>query len=237
MNIFWIALREFRCYFRRPIAYIVIASFIVLSGIYTFVLNPFFVVGKATLQPFFDFLPFLFTLFIPAITMRAIAEEKADGMLEIMQTWPVSDLSWVVGKFLGTLALVTLTLLLTASFPIAISAIGDLDWGAVIGGYLGLILMAAAYISLGIFASAATSNQVIAFINGFLLCFCFYIVGRTATFVGEDLRGMVEFLSFERRVVSMSQGVIDLRDVAYLASIVLCATGLTAERLHLRRWR
>ena len=169
--------------------------------------------------------------------MRAIAEEKADGMLEIMQTWPVSDLSWVVGKFLGTLALVTLTLLLTGSFPIAISAIGDLDWGAVIGGYLGLILMAAAYISLGIFASAATSNQVIAFINGFLLCFSFYIIGRTATFVGEDLRGMVEFLSFERRVVSMSQGVIDLRDVAYLASIVLCATGLTAERLHLRRWR
>ena len=97
--------------------------------------------------------------------------------------------------------------------------------------------MAAAYISLGIFASAFTSNQVIAFINGFLLCFCFYVIGRTATFFGEDLRALVEFLSFERRVVSMSQGVIDLRDVAYMTSIVLCALGLTAEKMHLRRWR
>ena len=98
-NIFWIALREFRCYFRRPIAYIVIASFIVLSGIYTFVLNPFFVVGKATLQPFFDFYPSY--SFSCLITMRAIAEEKADGMLEIMQTWPVTTSVGLLASFLA----------------------------------------------------------------------------------------------------------------------------------------
>lgn len=237
MTVFWIASRELGSYFRRPIAYMVISAFLLMTGLYTFVLTPFFVVGKASLVSFFEFSPFLFTLFIPAITMKSIAEERSSGMIEILQTWPVSDMSWVLGKFLGAYLLVSFAIVLTFIFPMCIAPFGAIDWGAVIGGYIGLFLLGAAYTALGLFASAWTSNQIIAFILGFSLCFAFFIVGRSSVFLEGDLRLVAEFLSFEKRISAISRGVLDTRDLIFFMTIVGAALGLSTERLHLRRWR
>ncbi len=215
----------------------VISAFLIMTGLYTFVLTPFFVIGKASLVSFFEFTPFLFTLFIPAITMKSIAEERSTGMLEILQTWPISDIGWVVGKFLGAYCLVSFAVVLTFVFPICIMPFGAIDWGAIIGGYVGLFLLGAAYTSIGIFASAWTSNQIIAFTTGFTLCFGFFIIGRSAVFLEGEFRFLAEFLSFEKRVMAMSRGVLDIRDLVFFATIVGGALGLTAERLHSRRWR
>ena len=237
MTVFWIAMRELGSYFRRPIAYMVVSAFLIMTALYTFVLMPFFVVGKASLVSFFEFTPFLFTLFIPAITMKSIAEERASGMLEILQTWPVSDMSWVLGKFLGAYLLVSFAIILTFVFPMCVAPFGPVDWGAVIGGYIGRFLLGAAYTALGIFASAWTSNQIIGFTVGFTLCFTFFIIGRSAVFLEGDILFLAEFLSFERRISGISRGVLDSRDLVFFMTVVGLALGLSAERLHVRRWR
>ena len=100
MKISRIALRQIKAYFSQPIAYVVIGALLVLCGIYTFVLTPFFVIGEASLRPFFQFCPFILTLVVPAITMGLIAEDRRSGMLELMQSWPIGDFEFVCGKFI-----------------------------------------------------------------------------------------------------------------------------------------
>ena len=237
MNSLTIAVREFSGYFRRPVAYVVVTAFLVLCGTYTFFLHPFFVVGRATLVPFFEFVPFLFTLFIPAITMRAIADERRSGMIEILQTWPVGDGQLILGKYLGAVGLIISALALTVSFPVSIALMGPLDWGAVTGGYLGLILLASTYTALGVLASSLTSNQIVSFILGFLFCFFFFVVGRSAAYLPAELGFWAEFLGFERRITALAGGVLDVRDLVYFGTVIAVALGLSAERLNSRRWR
>jgi ABC-2 type transport system permease protein len=216
---------------------VVVSAFLILCGAYTFVLNPFFVIGNATLVPFFEFAPFLFTLFIPAITMRSVAEERSTGMLEVLQTWPVDDAQWIIGKYLGAFSLILWAIILTIPFPIAVSLIGSLDWGGVIGGYLGLCVLGATYCSLGIVATTFTKNQIVAFILGFLLCFFFFVIGRISPYLGSELASISEFLSFERRISAMARGVLELRDVVFFVSLISLCLGLASEGLHARRWR
>jgi hypothetical protein len=163
-----LARRELAGVFNLPIAYLVVAAFLALAGSYLFVLQPFFETGRATLRPFFEFAPFLFTLFAPALTMRSLAEERRTGTLEVLLSWPVGDGEVAVGKFLGSLGILAIALLLTLPWPLAVSALGDLDWGPVWGGYVGLLLLGGAYLALGLVVSATTHNQIVAFM-GWLL--------------------------------------------------------------------
>lgn len=237
MKALTIARREVSSYFDLPIAYVVLPAFLILSGLYVFVLQPFFLVGRATLRPFFEFAPFIFTLFVPAITMRLFAEERRSGNLEVLLTWPVGDLALVVGKFLGAFALLTLALALTLPFPLAVDAIGDLDWGPVIGGYLGLMLLGGAYLAIGLLVSALTHNQIIAFIGGFVVCFTLYVAGKALPLVPPALAPWLEAISFDRRFAGIARGVVDLRDVAFFVSAIVVGLGLCAEVLTARRWR
>lgn len=232
-----VARRELLGYFNQPVAYVVVSAFLVLSGAYLFVLHPFFVVGRATMRPFFEFAPFLFTLLAPAITMRLIAEERRTGTLELLLSWPLSDWSVVAGKFLGALALLAIALALTVVYPLAIGALGTLDWGPVLGGYVGLLLLGAAYLSVGLLVSAQTSSQIVAFVGGFLACFTFYVLGKALQVAPEWLAPWLEWLSFDARFEHVARGVVDTRDLAYFGSVVLLALGLTAESLAARRWR
>lgn len=232
-----IARREVSGYFDLPIAYVVLPAFLVLCGLYVFVLQPFFLVGRATLRPFFEFAPFIFTLFVPAITMRLLAEERRSGNLEVLLTWPVGDLSLVVGKFLGALALLGAALALTLPFPLAVAAIGDLDWGPVIGGYLGLLLLGGAYLAIGLVVSALTRNQIIAFIGGFALCFALYVAGKALPLVPPALAPWLEAVSFDLRFAGIARGVVDLRDVVFFLSVIGVGLGVCAEILTARRWR
>ena len=236
-TIFALAGREIRSYFSLPIAYVVVPAYLLLASVQLFVLQPFFVVGRATVRPMFDFAPFLFTLFVPAITMRALAEERRSGTLELLLSWPVSDWQVVLGKFLGAWALLGVAVLLTLPAPLSIAALGPLDWGPVIGGYLGLMLLGGAYLALGLLASAGTHNQIVAFILGFVACFAFFVVGRAAAIAPPEIAGFLEAVGFEARFSNIARGVLDSRDVVFFGSVVFGALALTVEVLNARRWR
>lgn len=213
-----IAIKEFKDYFISPIAYIVIALFLIVTGWFFF--STFFIYGRADLRDFFALLPMTFSFFIPAITMRLFAEEKNVGSYETLLTMPVSFTHIAVGKFLAATAFAAAMLIPTLSYPLFIAAIGDLDFGPVIGGYLGAILLAGAYCSMGLFASSLTRNQIIAFIIGCALCFTLAILDRMLFFMPESLIATVQFLGANAHFTNISKGIIDSRDLLYFASVV-----------------
>lgn len=232
-----IARRELGSYFDLPIAYVVVPAFLALSATFLFVLNPFFLNDQASLRPLFEFAPFVFTLFAPAITMRALAEERRSGMIEVLLAWPVSDWSLVFGKFLGAWALLTVAVALTLPAALSIAAIGPLDWGPVVGGYLGLVLLGGAYLAIGLSVSALTENQIAAFIGGFVACFVAYALGQAAAVFPPEVAAVVERLGFQTRFAPIARGVIDSRDVVYFVVVGFVCLGLTAELVGRRRWR
>lgn len=213
-----IAVKEFKDYFISPIAYIVIALFLIVTGWFFF--STFFIYGRADLRDFFNLLPMTFSFFIPAITMRLFAEEKNVGSYETLLTMPVSFTHIALGKFLAATAFAAAMLLPTLSYPIFIATIGDLDPGPVIGGYLGAVLLAGAYCSMGIFASSLTRNQIIAFITGCALCFTLAILDRMLFFIPEALIPAVQYLGANAHFSNISKGIIDSRDLVYFASVV-----------------
>lgn len=213
-----IALKEFKDYFISPIAYIVISLFLIVTGWFFF--STFFIYGRADLRDFFALLPMTFSFFIPAVTMRMFAEEKNVGSYESLLTMPVSFTHISLGKFFAASAFAAAMLLPTLSYPMFISFIGDVDLGPVAGGYLGAILLGGAYCSIGLFASALTRNQIIAFIIGCAICFTLTIIDRMLFFVPERLVPVVEYLGANAHFTNISKGIIDSRDLIYFASVI-----------------
>ncbi|MEE9288699.1 MAG: ABC transporter permease subunit, partial [Bacteroidota bacterium] len=158
--------------------------------------------------------------FAPAITMRLISEEKKIGTLELLITKPVSEFEIVAGKFLAGWVLVLIALVPTLSYYISLSALGDLDIGPVIGGYLGLALVGAVYISIGLFGSSLTENQVVAFIVSFLIIFVFFLLDKILIYMPVGVASVVEFLGIDYHFGNIARGVIDSRDVIYYLSLV-----------------
>ena len=232
-----IAHRDLIGAFDQPIAYVVLSAFLVLNGIYLFALQPFFILGRATVRPFFEFAPFILTLFAPALTMRTFAEERRSGVLDLTLSWPVAEWELVLGKFLGAWSVLFVALALTMVFPLTVSSLGPLDWGPVIGGYVGLVLLGGSYLALGIIISAITASQIVAFISGFMVCFSLYAVGRAATILPPKIAEIAEFIGLEGRFAHVARGILDTRDLTFFAMIIFVCIGLTAEWLATRRWR
>nr|WP_320013589.1 ABC transporter permease subunit [uncultured Desulfobacter sp.] len=213
-----IALKEFKDYFISPIAYIVISLFLIVTGWFFF--STFFIYGRADLRDFFALLPMTFSFFIPAVTMRMFAEEKNVGSYESLLTMPVSFTHIALGKFFAASAFAAAMLLPTLSYPLFISFIGNVDLGPVAGGYIGAVLLGGAYCSIGLFASALTRNQIIAFIIGCAICFTLTIIDRMLFFVPERLVPVVEYLGANAHFTNISKGIIDSRDLIYFASVI-----------------
>ena len=163
-SVVYILKREFKSYFLSPIAYIVISLFLIVTGWFFF--SVFFIAGRADLRDFFSMLPLVLSFAIPAITMRCFAEELRSGSFEILLTLPVTQLEILLGKYVAALGFVVLMLVPTLSYAIFISLLGELDWGPVLGGYIGSVLLAGSYCAVGLLASSLTKNQIIAFIIG-----------------------------------------------------------------------
>jgi len=229
---FSIAKREFRSYFNSPIAYIVISVFLLLAGWFFF--TPLFLIGRSSLRGFFSFAPALFIVFIPAITMRLIAEELKTGTLEWLSSMPLRDFEMVLGKFLASLALIGVALAFTIPYPISVEMIGTLDWGPVIGGYLGLLLLAGALLSVGMFASSLTENQIVAFIIGVTFCFIFYILDKVTFFLPEYLGAIFQYLSVDYHFRNIARGVIDTRDILFYFGMIIVGLFLTVESVRRR---
>jgi len=222
--------KELKGYFISPIAYIVISIFLILTGWFFF--STFFLYGQAEMRGFFSLLPIIFSFIIPAVTMRLFSEEFNTGSYELLLTLPVSSLNIILGKFLAAAAFAAIMLLPTIFYAIFISFLGDLDWGPVIGGYIGAVLMGAAFSAIGLFASSITRNQIIAFIAGMSLCFLLTLVDKILFFLPESALNFFQFLGADFHFKNISKGVIDSRDLLYFISIcfvMLYSTNLVIQ--------
>lgn len=234
-NALTIARKELGTFFNSPIAYIVITFLLLISGYLFF--QQVFKIGEATLRDFFGLTPMILTFIVPAVTMRLLAEEKRSGTFHLLITMPVEDWEVVVGKFLAALVVMLLGVVLTLAYPITLSQFGDLDWGAVTGGYLGLVLLNAAYIAIGVMASSWTSDQVVAFIIAFFITFALYLFGKLIPLMPSSIAPIVEYLSLDAHFTNISKGVIDSRDLVYYLSLTVGCLLLATQSLGSRRWR
>jgi ABC-2 type transport system permease protein len=213
-NIFW---KEFMTYFLSPIAYIVISIFLLITGWFFFMV--FFMYNQADLRDFFGLLPIIFSFVVPAITMRLFSEEFNIGSYEILLTLPVTSRDVILGKFLASVAFISAMLVPTLAYPITISFIGQLDWGPVAGGYIGAVLLGAAFSAIGLFASSLTRNQIIAFIIGLAICFALTLIDKMLFFLPQSLLGILEYLGADFHFQNISKGIIDTRDILYFFSV------------------
>ena len=218
MQIAQIAGREFKDYFISPIAYIVIALFLVLTGWFFF--STFFIFDRADLRGFFALLPTVFSFVIPAVTMRLFSEEMNVGSYETLLTMPVTFGDIALGKFFAALGFIAAMLVPTLSYPLFISFVGNLDPGPVAGGYLGALLLAGGFCSIGIFASSLTRNQIVAFILGSAMCFTLTVIDKMLFFVPASLASWVGYLGAALHFQSIAKGVVDSRDLIYFLSVI-----------------
>jgi ABC-2 type transport system permease protein len=226
MNKIWIlAKRELSVFFNSLMAYILIVAFLGFTGAFTWLfMFDVFSYNQASMQAFFTVAYWSFFILIPAITMRMIAEEKKSGTLELLLTKPVTDWQVILGKFTGTLILVAIALALTLPYYITISFLGPIDHSAVWTGYLGILLMCATYISIGIFTSSITDNQVVSFLLAlFIGIFFHWLFDIIANSIGGFFGEIFKFLSVSEHYGSVSRGVIDSKDIIFFVSIILVA--------------
>jgi ABC-2 type transport system permease protein len=230
--------RELRSYFATPLAYVFIVIFLVLASVFTFQVGGLLERGQADLQPFFRWHPWLYLVLIPAISMRLWAEERNSGSIELLMTLPVTLWQAVLGKFLAAWVFAGIALLLTFPVWLTINYLGHPDNGAIAAAYVGSFLMAGGFLSIGMCMSAATRNQVIAFINAALVGLIFLLAGFPLVLdfvravMPQAVVDAIASLSFFTHFDAISKGVIDLRDVTYFAVLIgfwLTATALVLD--------
>ncbi len=228
--------RELRAYFNSPIAYIIIVLALVISG-WLFFLD-FFLAGQANLRSLLTgWMPIVFLIFVPAITMRLIAEEKKSGTIELLVTLPVTDWEIVLGKYFASLVLLVITIFMTFSYVIMVAMLGDPDGGAIFGQYLGLFLLGATYLAIGLFASGITANQIVAFLVAIVIIAAFFLVDKFTVFFPGPLASVLEFLGVNYHFNNLARGVIDTKDLVYYLSMVFLFLFLAVRALESRRWK
>jgi ABC-2 type transport system permease protein len=222
--------KELNVYFASPIAYIVIAIFLLVTGWFFF--STFFIFNQANLRNFFRMLPVVFAFVVPAVTMRQFAEELNVGSYETLLTLPLRFKDIVLGKFMACVVFVAALLAPTLAYAVTVAFLGALDWGPVIGGYLGALLLGAAFSAVGLFASALTRNQIVAFIIGLAICFTLTLVDQMVFFLPQAFLKPLAYLAADVHFENIAKGVIDTRDVIYFLSI--CFIGLYGTLLALK---
>ncbi len=233
-SVLTIAGRQFRSYFNGPVAYIVICIILLTLGFFFW--KTFFLFGRASVREMFRWLGLILVFSLPALTMGLLAEEKRTGTIELLITMPVTEAQVILGKFLGVFGLYAVLLALTFSYPLSVSTLGDLDWGPVWSGYLGLLLQGSAVLAIGLMASSWTSNQLIALFVALTLSVFFWVLDKFLALLPTNAASTLQWLSFDYHFQSMARGVIDLRDVLFFASVVVFALAVAFRALEARRW-
>lgn len=235
-NILTIFRKEFKTFFISPIAYIFITVYLVVTNFLFF--QSFFLINQADMRAYFSLLPWIFLLFVPAITMRSWAEEKKLKTLELLLTWPVSDFQVVFGKFLAAFSFLAITILLSISVPITVAILGSPDMGPIFGGYLGALLMGGAYLAIGLWISSFTENQIVAFILGVVITFALFIIGNPFVTMASPsmLVPVLSYIGLGNHFESIERGVIDTRDIIYYFSVIGFFLFLNVQTLGSRKW-
>lgn len=245
---FTLYLKEIRSFLSSLTGYIAIGVFITLIGLFLWVIPTesgganILDNGFANIDPLFFIAPWVYLFLIPAITMRSFSEEKKTGTIELLLTRPITDLQLVMAKYLAGFTLVVFSLLPTLVYFYTVYLLGapkgNIDTGGMWGSYIGLFFLGAGFVSIGVFASAISENQVVAFIMALVLCFFCYIgfdfIAQAGVFGKFD--ALVKALGINDHYVSMSRGVLDTRDILYFLSIITLFNLLTKLVLESRKW-
>ncbi|HMB01512.1 MAG TPA: ABC transporter permease subunit [Spirochaetota bacterium] len=238
-----IARKEFSYFFYMPMAYIALFAFILATALFFFVIPfkitqppiyPFFILGQSSIEGLIRLLPYLFTLFIPAVTMRAFSEEFDTGTYEMLATLPIRTSELVLGKFLASFLLTMVMIATTLFIPFTVMLVGTPDWGAVFCGYLGALFLAAMFASIGIFASSLTKNQITAFIIAVAICALFALFYDAMFFLPTAILTVVRYFSANYHVNNFARGLIDLRDIVYMLSVTVVFLFMTYYRLEIK---
>jgi|TARA_B110000971_G_scaffold53012_1_gene53925 ABC-2 type transport system permease protein len=236
--------KEIRSFLSSLIAYVVIIVFLLVIGLFTWIFADGNVLaqGYANLDILFFMAPWVFIFLISAITMRSFSEEIKQGTFEVLSTKPITDVQIVLGKYLASVSLIVFAILPTLLYFYSVYQLGlpkgNVDVGATLGSYIGLVLLGASYAAIGVFSSAVTPNQIVAFILSMFLCFFVYVgfdqLSNLSLFGGLD--SWVQSLGIQVHYDSISRGVVDTRDLVYFGSIVVFFLGLTLVVLDSRKW-
>ena len=254
MRVWPIFKKEMRLYFTSPIAWVIGAIFLLIAGYFFSAIFNFFAQAsmqsamnpqmaremnptESVLRPLFSNVTVILLLLMPMVTMRLFAEERRSGTIELLLTYPVRDGAVLVGKYLAALALYGLMLVGTLLYPLMIAYFARLDWGAVLTGYIGLVLLGATFIAVGLFASSLTENQIVASIISFGVLLMLWVVGWSADYVGGAWGKVLSDLSIIEHFDNFAKGVLDTKDVVYYLGFVTLALFLSLRSLEARRWK
>ena len=255
-NVLAIAGKDIRSHFVSPIAYVVMTGFLLLGGwfffnllarfnfllqLYSSMQNPETVerinLNEFVIAPLLHNLSVVLVILVPVITMRAFAEEKKSGTYELLMTSPLSVTEIVLGKFLGAFVFVAAMLLLTCIYPIILFVYGNPEIGVILGGFFGLLLLATAFLSVGLLTSSLTENQIIAAVSCLVGLLLLYVIAWPADTAGKVMGAVLRYLSLTEHFAEMVKGVIDSKDVVYFLSVIVLALFLTHRSVESLRWR
>ena len=230
--------RELQAYFDSLMAYILLILFLGFSGFFTWIYgNDIFYIKQATLMPFFSIAYWTLFFFIPSLTMRLLSEENRMGTLKLLLTKPISNWQVIMGKYLASLILICIALLLTIPYLITLSSIGNVDLGQVISAYLALVLFSAMYISIGMFTSSITNNQIVSYLLALFIGIFFQVIfGMLAQSTPGTVGTILDYLSATTHFESMTRGLIDSRDLIYFLGISFIGLVLTETMLIRKRY-
>lgn len=249
--------KEMKSYFSSPVAYVVIAMFMLITGYLFYGLFAYFStlsfqsqvdpsiarqenllnVTEGVIRPLFGIISMIMLIMMPLLTMRLFAEEKKSGTIELLLTYPISDIEVLLGKFFACAGILVVMLAFSLVFPGIVMAFGEPEPGPVITGYIGLMLLGASFISLGIFASSLTENQIVAATVSFGVLFLFWMLNMSVAFVGPWAGNFINYISITHHLEAFAKGVIDTEDVIFYLAFCLFFLFLTLRMLESKRWR
>jgi ABC-2 type transport system permease protein len=236
-NVYYIARRELGAYFVSPIAYVVLAIYLaVFGGLFGFIL---YYSREATLRHvFLHGVSLLFLVLVTQVlSMRLLSDEQRQGTLELLLTSPLRDWEVVLGKYLASLAVLVVMILLTAHLPILLVRVGNPDVGPMLAAYLGYFLLGAALLAIGVFASSLTQNQIVAAVLGIGITLLLWMSGALQDFVGGSMRETVAYLPIFDHYVDFVRGLIDTKDIVYYLSVVVLFLFFSTRVVESRRWK
>ncbi|HLD36272.1 MAG TPA: ABC transporter permease [Planctomycetota bacterium] len=236
-NIITLSRRELASYFLSPLAYVIMTAFLVFSG-YFFYTTLRYMADAMVIREILGLLGFTSLIISTMITMRLLAEEKRSGTLETLMTAPVTETEVVVSKYLSALVFFLALIAPTAAYVILLDVWGNPDYGPIISGYVGLVCMTGVFLSIGLWVSSMTSNQIVAVILTFVILLIGWVIGFAGDFFSQEyIKNTFKFIGFVQHFDSFGKGLIDTRDVIYCLSTVVFFLFLTVRTLELRRWR
>lgn len=254
MKIWPIMKKELRLYFTSPIAYVVIAIFLLLAGYFFYSIFAFYTMASmqsamnpqmagslnvtdSVMRPLFQNMSIILLLLMPLVTMRLFAEERRSGTIELLLTYPVRDGAVLLGKYFAAFVLYAVMIALTLLYPAIVLYFARPEWGPLLTGYVGLLLMGAMFLAIGCLASSLTENQIVAAVTTFGILLLFWVVGWSADYAGGALGKLLTHLSVLEHNDSFAKGVFDTKDVIYFVDVTLVGLFLTLRAVEARRWR